>query len=76
MYAEAGRQEEAVNELIKAIALDPKDVSPHWRLGRLYRSMGKKDEATQEFAIASAMTKESDKPLAQEIDRSHSKTQP
>ena len=67
VYTEAGRKGDAANELHKAIALDPKDVSPHWRLGKLYQSMGKKDEAKQEFAIASAMTKENDKPLAQEI---------
>lgn len=76
VYAEAGRKEDAANELLKAITLDPKDVSPHWRLGKLYQSMGKKDEAKQEFAIASAMTTENDKPLAQEIGVDRPKTQP
>ena len=76
IYAEAGRKEEAANELLKAIALDPKDVSPHWRLGRLYQSMGKKDEAREEFAIASAMNKENSRPLTQEIGEDHPKPQP
>ena len=76
IYAEAGRKEEAANELLKAIALDPKDVSPHWRLGRLYQSMGKKDEAKEEFAIASAMNKENSRPLTQEIGGDHPKPQP
>lgn len=76
VYAEAGRKDEAANELRKAIALDPKDVSPHWRLGRLYRSMGKQDEAKAEFDIASAMEKESSRPLAQEIGGEAPKAQP
>ncbi len=76
IYAEAGRKEEAANELLKAIALDPKDVSPHWRLGRLYQSMGKKDEAREEFAIASAMNKENSRPLTQEIGEDRPKPQP
>ena len=76
VYAEAGRKEEAANELLKAIALDPKDVSPHWRLGKLYQSMGKKDEAREEFAIASAMNKENSRPLTQEIGGDHPKPQP
>jgi tetratricopeptide (TPR) repeat protein len=76
VYAEAGRKEDAANELLQAIALDPKDVSPHWRLGKLYRSMGKKAEAEAEFAVASAMTKENDKPLAQEIGGDRPKMQP
>ncbi len=76
VYAEAGRKEEAANELVKAIALDPKDVSPHWRLGKLYQSMGKKAEAREEFAIASAMNKENSRPLTQEMGGDRPKTQP
>ncbi len=76
VYIEAGRKGDAVNELMQAIALDPKDVSPHWRLGSLCRSMGRKEQAEAEFAIASAMTKENDKLLAQEIGGDHPKTQP
>ncbi len=76
VYAEAGRKEDAANELLQAIVLDPKDVSPHWRLGKLYQSMGMKDEAKQEFAIASAMNKENSRPLTQEIGGNHPKTQP
>ena len=76
VYAEAGRKEEAANELLRAIALDPRDVSSHWRLGKLYQSMGKKDEARAEFDIASAMNKENSKPLTQEMGGEGPKTQP
>ena len=76
VYAEAGRKEDAASELLKAISIDPKDVSPHWRLGKLYQSMGKKDEAKAQFDIASAMNKENSRPLAQEIGGEAPKTQP
>lgn len=76
VYGEAGRKDEAAAELNKAISLDPGDVSPHWRLGKLYQSMGKKDEAKAQFAIASAMNKESSRPLAQEISGDGRKSQP
>ena len=76
VYAEAGRKEEAANELLQAVALDPKDVSPHWRLGKLYQAMGKKDQARQEFAIASAMNEAKNRPLSQEIGSDHPQTQP
>jgi Flp pilus assembly protein TadD len=41
VYAEAGRKEDAEAELLKAIALDPGDVSPHWRLGQAVSVDGK-----------------------------------
>jgi len=62
--------------LLKAIALDPKDVSPHWRLGKLYRAMGMADEAKAQFDIASAMKKESSRHLSQEIGAEPPKAQP
>ncbi len=76
VYAAAGRNDEAASELLKAIALDPKDVSPHWRLGKLYQSMGKKDEAKAEFDIASAMNKQNSRPLTQEMGEAPPKPQP
>jgi len=59
VYGEQGRKDEAINELQKAIALNPKDVAPHWRLAKLYQSTGRKEEAKAEFAKASTMNKES-----------------
>jgi tetratricopeptide (TPR) repeat protein len=76
VYAEAGRNDEAAAELLKAVALDPKDISPHWRLGKLYQAMGKKEEAKAEFNIASAMNKEKNRPLAQELGEPRPGTQP
>jgi tetratricopeptide (TPR) repeat protein len=67
VYAAAGRNDEAVKELLKAIALDPADVSPHWRLAKLYQSMGRKEEAKAQFDIAGAVNQQKRRPLTQEI---------
>ena len=76
VYASAGRNGEAAQELLKAIELDPKDVSSHWRLGKLYQAMGRKEEAKAEFSIASAMNKENSRPLTQEIGERAAKPLP
>jgi tetratricopeptide (TPR) repeat protein len=57
IYAEADRDEDALRELKAAEALKPDDVSVHWRLGRLYRSMGKTAEAKSELKQASSLNK-------------------
>ena len=71
LYADAGRQEDALRELLVAAKLDPKDVNVHWRLGRLYRSMGKKDEAKAEFDKASSINKAADNALVDKINNGH-----
>ena len=55
--AETGRNQDALRELKAAEALNPKDVDVHWRLGRLYRSMGETAEAKREFDKASSLNK-------------------
>jgi hypothetical protein len=47
----------------EAARLAPEDVNVHWRLGRLLRTMGKKDEAKAEFDKASSITKAVDNAL-------------
>jgi tetratricopeptide (TPR) repeat protein len=71
--ADAGRQDDAVREMKEAARLAPEDVSPHWRLGRLYRSMGKKDEAKTEFDKASNITRAADNALIDKMNGSHAK---
>jgi tetratricopeptide (TPR) repeat protein len=65
--SEAGRNEDALRELTLAEKLTPDDVNVHWRLGRLYRSMGKKDEAKAEFDKASTLNKAADEELYKKI---------
>lgn len=67
VYAATARSELAVKELQQAIALDPEDVAAHWRIARLYQSMGKKNEAVSEFAIASRMNQATHEALTQKI---------
>jgi tetratricopeptide (TPR) repeat protein len=65
--SEAGRNEDALRELTAAEKMMPNDVNVHWRLARLYRTLGKKDEAKAEFAKASTLNKEADEALYKKI---------
>ena len=64
VYSEDERTEDALRELKVAASLIPQEVDVHWRLGRLYRSIGKKDEAKIEFDKASQLNKAADNDLA------------
>jgi tetratricopeptide (TPR) repeat protein len=76
LFADAGRQEDALREMRAAAKLDPKDVNVHWRLGRLYRSIGMKDEAKAEFDKASSINKAADNALVDTISNGHNGAPP
>jgi tetratricopeptide (TPR) repeat protein len=76
LYADAGRNEDALRELNIAKKLTPDDVNVHWRLGRLYRSMGKKDEAKAELDKASSLTKATDEALINKMHGGGVKAKP
>lgn len=63
----AGHNDEALRELIITAKLIPNDVNVHWRLARLYRQMGMKDEAKAEFEKASTLNKTADDDLYKKI---------
>ncbi|HTX77106.1 MAG TPA: tetratricopeptide repeat protein [Terracidiphilus sp.] len=65
--SDAGHNEDALRELEIAEKLQPTDVNVHWRLARLYRVMGRKDEAKAEFDKASTLNKQADESLYQKI---------
>jgi tetratricopeptide (TPR) repeat protein len=71
LLADAGRQEDALREMRAAAKLNPEDVNVHWRLGRLYRTMGKNDEAKAEFDKASSINKAADSGLVDKISNGH-----
>ena len=73
VYGDAGRKDDALRELNTAEKLAPSDVNVHWRLGRLYREMGKKVEAKAEFAKASSLHKATDDALVDRISGGHEK---
>ncbi len=70
IYSEQNHNEEAVRELSTAAKLWPDNVSVHWRLAKLYRTMGKKEEAQAEFEKASTLNKAADDDLYKKISES------
>ena len=76
LLTDAGRQEDALRELNAAAKLKPEDVNVHWRLGRLYRAMGKTDLAKTEFDKASSITKAADDALIDKISGPHAAGKP
>jgi tetratricopeptide (TPR) repeat protein len=73
IYADAGRNEDALQEMTEAAKIMPDDVNVHWRLGRLYRVMGKKDEAKAEFDKASKLNAAADDDLFKRIAEGHAR---
>jgi len=53
-----------------AASLRPDEVNIHWRLARVYRALGKRDEAKAEFDRASKLTKSADDDLYHKIANS------
>jgi tetratricopeptide (TPR) repeat protein len=73
LLSDAGDNEGALRELTLAEKLNPNDVNVHWRLGRLYRTMGRKDEAKAEFDKASTLNKAADEDLYKKISSGRAK---
>ena len=67
IYTEDGHNQDALRELLIAEKQMPSEVNVHWRLGRLYRAMGKKEEAKVEFDKASSLNKAADEDLYKKI---------
>lgn len=74
--SDAGQNEKALHELEIAARLNPDDVNVHWRLARLYRTMGRKEDARAEFAKASALNKQADETLYEKIANGRKRTGP
>jgi len=67
VYMETADQAGAIRELTKTVELEPDNVNAHFRLARIYQSMGKRDEAKVEFAKASSLNKKTDEGLYKRI---------
>jgi len=68
-----GRNDGALREFLAAEKLTPNDVNVHWRLGRLYRAMGRKEEAKAELDKASTITRSADQELYKKISGAQAK---
>jgi tetratricopeptide (TPR) repeat protein len=74
--ADAKRMDDALRELTWAAKLEPDDVNVHWRLGRLYKIMGKKTEAKAEFDKASSLHQATNDALLERMSGAHGKPAP
>jgi Flp pilus assembly protein TadD len=63
IFADQGNKADAITEFRTAITINPKDVNAHYRLARLYRSMGRASEAKIEFDKARSLNKAEDERL-------------
>ena len=68
VYMETDDENDAVQELRKAIEVEPDNVNAHFRLAKLYHSMGKKDESKAEFALAKTLTTKMNQDLMKKIE--------
>jgi tetratricopeptide (TPR) repeat protein len=66
--SDAGRPQEALRELEIAARLKPEDVNVHWRLARLYRTLGRKEDAKAELEKASTLNKAADDDLYKKLN--------
>ena len=71
VYAETGRNQDALRQLEKARELLPDDVDVHWRLARLYRTLGRMDAAKVEFEKARVLNRKADDDLFKKIANGH-----
>jgi tetratricopeptide (TPR) repeat protein len=73
VYEATGDKESAIRELTKTIEMEPDFVNAHFRLAKLYQSMGRHDEAKAEFAKASSLNKKADKALYERISEGNAR---
>jgi tetratricopeptide (TPR) repeat protein len=76
LLANAGRRDGALRELKVAARLSPSDVKVHWRMARLYQSMGRKDEAEAEFHKTLSLTKAVNDSVFSKLDNASAKNKP
>ena len=57
VYSSLGRYEEAIAQLEQSLALEPQDYEARGALARVYRSVGRPENADEQYAIASRMAR-------------------
>ena len=76
LYAEDGHNADAIRELREAARLMPGDASPHWRLARIFQSMGRKTEANLEFQKTRNLHKAEDDTIMNKLKAAQDKGKP
>ena len=75
IYADKGQHADALRELQLAAKINPNDVGVHWRLGQLYRAMGRKNEAQAEFEKTKTLNQAAGEPLSTKLNRARSQSE-
>jgi tetratricopeptide (TPR) repeat protein len=65
--ARTNRSAEAVDAFTQAIRLEPKRADAHYRLAKLYQSLGRKADAAQEFRLVKELHNKVNEDLLQKI---------
>jgi tetratricopeptide (TPR) repeat protein len=76
LQSDAGHREVAIREFKTAARLTPEDPGPHWRLARLYQSMGNKTEAAAEFQKTSSLHKAANDTIFSKLKAAQQKGNP
>jgi tetratricopeptide (TPR) repeat protein len=74
--AAAGHNNEALDDFHTAERLAPTDVQVHWRLARLYQSMGRRPQAQAEFEKTKSLTQAADKTVMEKLQANRPKGSP
>ncbi len=72
LNAQEGNNDDAFHDFQTAEKIAPSDVQVHWRLARLYQSLGKRAEAQAEFAKTKNLTQAADQSLREKLQAKHS----
>ena len=67
--AAGGHNDAAVRELNLAVKLSPNDIRAHYRLARLYQSIGRKQEASAEFEKTKTLTTAVDETVFSQLKK-------
>jgi tetratricopeptide (TPR) repeat protein len=76
IYADSRQNEDALRELLLAEKLGPEEVNVHWRLGRLYKAMGKRESSKAEFDKAASLNKGADDDLYKKLENGRNRPPP
>jgi tetratricopeptide (TPR) repeat protein len=76
LYVESDRKQDAIRELKEAARLMPEDANPHWRLARLYQSMGNKTQANLEFQKTRNLHKSENDTIMSKLKAAQAKGRP
>ena len=73
--ADTGHHDDAWRELKMAAKLSPNDLDIHWPLARLYKAMGRNEEANVEFQKTTSLHKAAQTTILEQLGRARAKSE-